>query len=109
MRNPAVSVGRVPGLRRAGAKVHRAIVAHLTRHPELGAQVRASIDSGTCKVVPESLDKLAEELAETLGAKHAKRGARSTWRPELVAAFVKEAGDPEVALAGWLEGEPRQE
>ena len=103
MRNPALAVGKVPGLRHAGKIVRESLELYMRMHPTLLSDITLSIDSGKEAISEERVIDLAGHLGRALDAKHTRKGKRSLWRPGLVEAFVNLAGDPETELAGWLE------
>ena len=102
MRNPAMSVARVPGLRATGLLVNRALSGLLDQDPTIQAALLASITEGTLKLTNAMITTAAATVGAALGAADIAVGPRSMWRPSLVEAFVKHAGDPDTALAGWL-------
>ena len=103
MRNPAVSVGRVPGLRSTGAKVRRAIEDYIGKHPDIMRDIVRSAGAKHDCVSEDRIEDLAGHVAQALGAEHHRRGRRSMWRPGVVRAFVNMANDPDTELADWLE------
>ena len=103
MRNPAVSVGRVPGLRGTGAKVRQAIEKYTDEHPDILRDIVASAGAKRDGVSEDRIEDLAGHVARALGADHHRRGRRSMWRPGIVRAFVSMANDPDTELATWLE------
>ena len=103
MRHPRLSVGKVPGLRSAGAMVRVALETFLDGRPDVIDLIEASTSGGTCLVAESTLDELATLLGKTLGTDKLGKGPRSLWRAGLVQAFVRSAGDPDTALGRWLE------
>ena len=103
MRNPAISVGRVPGLRGTGAKVRQALESYTKEHPDILRDIVNSAGAKRDGVGEDRIEDLAGHVARALGADHHRRGRRSMWRPEVVRAFVKMANDPDTELANWLE------
>ena len=103
MRNPATAVGRIPGLKTAGAKVRKAIADYCVSHPQLLRDVVHSAGVKSNCVEEARIDDLAAHIAEAIGAPHHRRGHRSLWRPGIVKAFIELAGDPDDDLARWLD------
>ena len=71
--------------------------------PVVVADIEASIAQGTNCFDEARAEELARKIGAALGATHTRRGRRSAWRPGLVEAFIKVAGDPDGMLADWLE------
>ena len=111
LRRPVESLARVPGLRAAGESVRRCLERFLDEHPQLlrlaypgqgqagWAEVRARLETPLVEAVATALNVSGSSVCE--------RGPHSSWRSQLVRAFVDEARDPEIHLATWLqEGAP---
>lgn len=103
MRRPAATLAKVPGLQGVGRLVREVLDRVVDEYPDLlrlavpgeGEQVWAE-----CRATLEP--DLVGRLGRALGARSTALGPCSRWRAGLVEAFLREAGDPEVHLPGWL-------
>ena len=103
MRNPLRSVRLVPGLRPTGARIRQVIEKFIDLNPTILDAIDESIAAGWCAIDAASVDRLAKLVGAELGASECGRSEHSLWRAGLVDAFIKEAGDPDQVLAGWLQ------
>ena len=103
MRSPWKYVAGTPEARHCGIRIAIVLEEFICEHPWVLAWLVDEGAAGHEKFSKTLEKKLVKRLCGLLGAKTPSKGRRSKWRASLVEAYIREAGDPEQHLAGWLE------
>ena len=77
LRNPALAVARVPGLRDAGRRVRASLEEYLDMHPDLLVDVTECVERGKDGIAEERIGDLAGQVARAIGARPSRLGHRS--------------------------------
>ena len=107
LRRPVESLARVPGLRDTGSRVRQCLEHFLEEHPQtvfsLSRSGRLGEISGTAGDATDRNSRRCTQSSGKFSVLALERAPLSSWRPQLVRAFVREANDPEQHLASWLQ------
>ena len=110
MRNPGMSVAKLPRLRAAGKDVARLWDRFIVEHPH-ALQVAKDYGAADCALDQDVLKEWKAKLAELLKAKDfLDVKMRDAWEfvspldAKLWDAWIKFSGDPEPSLVSWIRG-----
>ena len=105
MRNPSISVTKVPGWRPAGTKIRKVLEPLVEKHYAKFEKVLDDLGKEDATGIPEQVVKEArDEMAKLLGVQ-LRKVPDNCIDPVLLEAVIKLAGDPDDVLPAWVSGE----
>ena len=114
MRAPHLAVTRVPGWKATGTKLAEALGPIVLKHLEAISAVFQAAGSDKAAPIPSEIVHEAQmKLEEAFGLEAGRTGAAECipyLRGDIMAALIKEPGDPDDVLPQWVDGRiPRWE
>ena len=103
LRNPARYVQSSPHARRTGILLADTLEKIIKQNPLITTWLLDEGAAGYAKFTEQLEDQAVAAVVAVLGAKSGRRGSRSSWRADIVEAYVRHASDPDTQLPGWLE------
>eukprot|EP00971_Amphidinium_carterae_P193594 3841420-Amphidinium_carterae.1 len=100
LRNPHLAIEKVLGCKMVGLRLRLLLLRFLTERPEVEKFVKEALQGRLGPSLP-SLDEARWRVLKLLDGEWAP-SALTPLRADILAAYVKAAGDPETAVPEWL-------